>query len=214
MKEPQYFRHLSGKYSEIRTEYRSGRKDELARTVQKMAKQVNQRFYRLEKAGVGMSENAYKYAQQETGKEKPRYTESISKLNKMTRQDLYELALQLNKKIVNPTSTIGGVKALRDRRLTESVKSIENRFGIKMTPEQMKQFIDAGGDRFLNDSRKLSSGQVVMDYEEYVLQGKLSVNDFVEQLSNYFDKTSAKYSDLKKSFVSMSKKRSKRTKRK
>lgn len=203
----QYFNNLSGRFSEIRQEYKAGRKDLLAETVQKMAKQVNQRFYRLEKAGVGLGENAYRYAQKETGKEKPRYTESINKLKQMPRQELYELALQINKKLVTPSSTIGGTRMLYEKRLKASSAAIEQRFGVSISKDQLLQFIDAGGDRFLNDSHRFSSGQILKDYEQYVLNGKVSTEKFIEQLQSYQEKTSMKYSDLQREFRSLNKRR-------
>lgn len=203
----QYFKNLSGHFSEIRQEYKAGRKDLLAETVQKMAKQVNQRFYRLEKAGVGLGENAYRYAQKETGKEKPRYTESINKLKQMPRQELYELALQINKKLVTPSSTIGGTRMLYEKRLEASSAAIEQRFGVSISKDQLLQFIDADGDRFLNDSHRFSSGQILKDYEQYVLNGKVSTEKFIEQLQSYQEKTSMKYSDLQREFRSLNKRR-------
>ena len=47
-------------------------KDLIVDFVSQQAKQINQRFYRLEKVGKG-KDTAYYYAQQETGKDKPRY---------------------------------------------------------------------------------------------------------------------------------------------
>lgn len=203
----QYFNHLSGRFSEIRQEYKAGRKDLLVETVQKMAKQVNQRFYRLEKTGVGLGENAYRYAQKETGKEKPRYTESINKLKQMPRQELYELALQINKKLVTPSSTIGGTRMLYEKRLEASSIAIEQRFGVSISKDQLLQFINAGGDRFLNDSHRFSSGQIMKDYEQYVLDGKVITEKFIEQLQAYQEKTSMKYSDLQRDFRSLNKRR-------
>lgn len=203
----QYFNHMSGHFSEIRQEYKAGRKDLLAETVQKMAKQVNQRFYRLEKAGVGLGENAYRYAQKETGKEKPRYTESINKLKQMPRQELYELALQINKKLVTPSSTIGGTRMLYEKRLEASSAAIQQRFGVSISKDQLLQFIDAGGDRFLNDSHRFSSGQILKDYEQYVLDGKVSTEKFIELLQAYQEKTSMKYSDLQREFRTLNKRR-------
>lgn len=198
----QYFNNLSGRFSEIRQEYKAGRTDLLAETVQKMAKQVNQRFYRLEKAGVGLGENAYRYAQRETGKDKPRYTESINKLKQMPRQELYELALQINKKLVTPSSTIGGTRALYDKRLEFASKKLESK-GIHVSEDQLKAFIAAGGDEFLNNAERFSSEQIMIDYEEFVLSGKVSMEQFVRGLKQFQDTLDMKWSDVQSSFRSL-----------
>lgn len=198
----QYFNNLSGRFSEIRQEYKAGRTDLLAETVQKMAKQVNQRFYRLEKAGVGLGENAYRYAQRETGKDKPRYTESINKLKQMPRQELYELALQINKKLVTPSSTIGGTRALYDKRLEFASKELESK-GVSVSEEQLKAFIDAGGAEFLNNAERFSSDQIMIDYEEFVLNGKVSMDQFVRGLKQFQDTIDMKWSDVQSAFRSL-----------
>lgn len=198
----QYFNNLSGRFSEIRQEYKAGRTDLLAETVQKMAKQVNQRFYRLEKAGVGLGENAYRYAQRETGKDKPRYTESINKLRQMPRQELYELALQINKKLVTPSSTIGGTRALYDKRLEFASNKLESK-GVSVSEEQLKAFIDAGGAEFLNNAERFSSDQIMIDYEEFVLNGKVSMDQFVRGLKQFQDTIDMKWSDVQSAFRSL-----------
>ena len=198
----QYFNNLSGRFSEIRQEYKAGRVDLLAETVQKMAKQVNQRFYRLEKAGVGLGENAYRYAQRETGKEKPRYTESINKLKQMPRQELYELALQINKKLVTPSSTIGGTRMLYEKRLDFASKKLESK-NIHVSQDQLKAFIDAGGDEFLNNAERFSSEQIMIDYEEFVLNGKVSMDQFARVLKQFQDTIDMKWSDVQSAFRSL-----------
>lgn len=204
----QFYNNLSGHFSVIRSVYKSGRKDLLAKTVQKMAKQVNQRFYRLEKAGIGLGENAYRYAQKETGKDKPRYTESLHKLNGMSRHDLYELALQINKKLVTPTSTIGGTRALYEKRLELASKKLASE-DVTVTEEQLKAFIDAGGDEFLNNAKRFSSSQIMIDYEEFVLNGKVTMDQFVRGLKQFQDITSMKYSDVQKAFKSLTRRKKK-----
>lgn len=198
----QYLNNLAGRFSEIRQEYKAGRTDLLAETVQKMAKQVNQRFYRLEKAGVGLGENAYRYAQRETGKDKPRYTESLNKLKKMPRQELYELALQINKKLVTPSSTIGGTRALYDKRLDFASNKLKGN-GINVSEDQLKSFIDAGGAEFLNNAERFSSEQIMIDYEEFVLNGNVSMDQFVRGLKQFQDTIDMKWSDVQSSFRSL-----------
>ena len=99
-------------------------KDLLVNWVQKASKQVNQRLYRLEKAGVGIGDTAYRFAQMETGKEKPRYSTSTNVLNKMSNEELYSTALELNQKLMSKTSTIRGIKEITESRLSKSIADI------------------------------------------------------------------------------------------
>lgn len=180
-----------GRLDEIRTAFNNGNINELINIVQKQAHQINQRFYRLEKRGIGTGESAYVYAQRETGKEKPRYTESRNKLRAMGIADLYKLAININVKIVSPTSTVTGLQHLEDKRLSGAVKQL-NRYDININETQLKEFLDAGGYEFLN-SKYLSSDQILEDYEKYVVNGSVTMKQFIRELNRYKDASNIKY---------------------
>lgn len=184
----------AGRLNEIRNAYKTGNMNELIQIVKQQAHQINQRFYRIEKRGRGMGESAYVFAQRETGKDKPRYTESERKLREMGIADLYKLAIDINVKIVSPTSTATGLKHLENTRLSGAVKQL-NRYNINIDESQLKEFLDAGGDEFLN-SKYLSSDQLLEDYEKYVVNGNVTMKQFMRELTRYKQASNIKYNKV------------------
>lgn len=200
-------KYYETKVKEIRQEYKGGRKDLLVDTVYKMSKQLNQRFYRMEKAGVGLNETAYRYAQQETGKDRPRYSTSKSMIATMPEDLLYEFALDLNKKLLSDTSTIGGVRELVEKRLDRAVSALD-RVGVDINKDDLRKFIDAGGSDFLNDKKTLSSDQLLMDYKKFVVDGKVSMREFMDSIRNYQTSTSRDYGAVSRGFAKLNAERS------
>lgn len=195
-------KYYETKIKEIRQEYKGGRKDLLVDTVYKMSKQLNQRFYRMEKAGIGLKENAYRYAQQETGKDRPRYSTSKNMIATMPEDLLYEFALDLNKKLVSDTSTIGGVKDLIERRLDKAVEALDV-VDAQITKDQLRKFVDAGGSDFLNDKKTLSSDQILMDYKKFVVDGKIGMQEFIDSLRKYQTSTEHDYGAVSRGFAQL-----------
>lgn len=173
---------------------------EMAKEIARMSRQLNQRFYRLEKAGVGLNETAYRYAQNETGKDKPRYTTSVNKLSKMNLNDLYRLGLELNKKIVSDTSSIKGLKRVEDRRINESVKALKNTLGVKdIDEEKFKEFLMAGGSELMN-SKYMDSNQVIDDWLVLTQNGNISTKEFIREFKRFKKVTKTTYSRLQKNW--------------
>ena len=183
-----------GKLNEIRSAFKEGRINDLIQIVKKQSHQLNTRLYRLEKKGIGTSESAYIFAQRETGKEKPRYTESENKLRAMPLAELYRHAISINVKIVSPTSTATGLKHIENKRL-DSASAALARYDIHVNSDELKAFIDAGGSEFLN-SRYLSSDQIMEDYEKYVINGNVTVKQFIRELKRYKDASNIKYNKV------------------
>lgn len=194
-----------GKLDEIRNAYKNGNVNELVNIVRQQSHLLNTRLYRIEKSGVGLTSSAYVFAQRETGKTKPRYTESTNKLRNMPLQELYNLALNINVKIASPTSSQSGLKHLENVRLEQSSKALA-RYGINVSPSELKEFFDAGGSEFLN-SKYLSSDQIMEDYETYVLNGNLTVKQFLREFKRYKDQSSVKYNKVTKAWKKLNKRK-------
>ena len=155
-------------------------KDHFVDLVEQMSKQVNQRLYRLEKAGVGIGDTAYKFAQLETGKDKPRYTVSRQILENMSNEDLYERALQLNSKLVSKTSTITGIKEVTENRLSQSIESLEDSISDKnINKKEFDDFLRAGGGELMN-SKYYDSVQIVEDWLEW-RDKKLTTKEIIDE---------------------------------
>lgn len=180
------------KLNRIRELKQARDKEGLIDTAIQLSKQINQRFYRLEKQGVGLNESAYRYAQMETGKSKPRYSTSRSVLEDVSTEELYEHLLNLNQKLVSQTSTVSGVKNLVDRRIEASASSLEERIGQKIDREKYKEFLEKGGGELLNHLN-LESTQIIEDWVTFGQLGNVSVKEFMKAFTSFNEKERIDY---------------------
>lgn len=162
-------------------------KELLVQEVARMSKQLNQRFYRLEKKGIGLNETAYSYAQSETGKEKPRYTTSVNKLSQMSYNELYNLALNINVKIASGTSSIKGIKQIGKKRITKATEKLIETLNLdddEFKEEDLEEFIELGGSDLLNN-KYMDSNQVIEDFIELTKQGNITVKEFIREFKRF-----------------------------
>lgn len=176
-----------------------------AREVQKMARQVNQRLYRLEQKGIGTGDTAYRYAQKETGKEKPRYSTNLATLESMTIQELYEISIQLNAKIVSKTSTIKGLAEVEEKRLQLSEKELFKEVFEGEDRESWRTFLNTGGGELLN-SKYLSSTQIAEDWDEFVKNGGVSAKELIDIYKKEMDKSDIDYGQLRRDLIKLNQK--------
>lgn len=160
----------------------------LAREVQKKAKQINQRLYRIEKAGLSKSSYAYRRTIEE--ETKPRYTTSINKLNKMSRQELVQQAYNIQSKLSSTTSTIRGTKDLNERRIFKSLDALRKEIGrtrddIEIDEQDFKNFLEQGGGEILNN-KFYDSTQVIEDWQDNIKKG-ISTEQFVNSYNEYVE---------------------------
>ena len=167
--------------------------------AQRLAKQVNQRFYRLEKKERGLNEAAYRYAQVETNKEKPRYTTNINKISNMSEADLKEFVLTLKAKIKSPTSTFRGLKAVENKRVDNAIYSIEKNLSVKVDKQAFVEFINDGGGYLLN--KYMDSKQMVKDWLDKRKQG-ITNEEFIDTYNKYLNRTRKPFdlADVEKRF--------------
>lgn len=160
----------------------------LAREVQKKAKQINQRLYRIEKAGLSKSSYAYRRTIEE--EDKPRYTTSLNKLNKMSRQELVQQAYNIQSKLSSTTSTIRGIKALNERRIFKGLDALREeinrtRDDIEIDEQDFKNFLEQGGGEILNN-KFYDSTQVIEDWQDNIKKG-ISTEQFVNSYNEYVE---------------------------
>lgn len=160
----------------------------LAREVQKKAKQINQRLYRIEKAGLSKSSYAYRRTIEE--EDKPRYTTSLNKLNKMSRQELVQQAYNIQSKLSSTTSTIRGTKALNERRIFKGLDALREeinrtRDDIEIDIQDFKKFLEQGGGEILNN-KFYDSTQVIEDWQDNIKKG-ISTKQFVNSYNEYVE---------------------------
>lgn len=150
--------------------------------IQKKAKQINQRFYRLEKKNVGLKESAYYYAKHETGKDKPRYSVSLSKISKMSDEEAEEVLLQLNKKIKSKTSTLRGLSEVENKRLTKAIEALEDEGITDIDKELLNEFLtteykgEKGGNLI---NKYFDSNQLIEDFLEKRKEG-ITTKQFIK----------------------------------
>lgn len=183
-------------------------KELLTQEVARMSKQLNQRFYRLEKKGIGLNETAYSYAQSETGKEKPRYTTSVNKLSQLSFNELYNLALNINVKIVSGTSSIRGIKKIGEKRISKATEKLKETLNLddEFNEEDLKEFIELGGSVLLNN-KYMDSNQVIEDFIELSKQGNITVKEFIREFKR-FKKVNKKTPDrVRKNWLRLSKRK-------
>lgn len=158
----------------------------LAREVQKKAKQINQRLYRIEKKGLSKSSYAYRRTIEE--EDKPRYSTSLNKLNKMTRKELVQQAYNIQSKLSSSTSTIRGTKALNEKRVSLSLEALRNeinrtRDDIEINKDDFIKFLEQGGGEILNN-KFYDSTQVIEDWQDNIKKG-ISANQFINTYNEY-----------------------------
>lgn len=167
--------------------------------AQRLAKQVNQRFYRLEKKSVGLRESAYRYAQAETNKEKPRYTTNINKISSMSEAELTEFMLSLRKKVESPSSTIRGLRGVENRRIENSIYVLNKTLNVDINKNEYIDFIENGGGKLLN--KYMDSKQLVKNWIDKRKQG-ITTKEFIRTYNRYLDRVRKPFdqADVEKAF--------------
>ena len=167
--------------------------------AQRLAKQVNQRFYRLEKKERGLKEAAYRYAQAETNKQKPRYTTSINNISNMSDVELTEFILNLQKKVKSPTSTFRGLAGLENKRIDNSIYVLKKELNIDIDKKDFIDFIESGGGKLLN--KYMDSDQLIKNWLDKRKQG-VTTKEFIRTYNRYLNRVRKPFdqADVEKAF--------------
>lgn len=192
-----------------------GNTQRLARERRKMAKRLNQRLRTIEKKGVEKSSSAYEFAKMETGRSRPRYSESESVYERMNASDLYGEMIKMQRKLESETSTLSGLKKVENKRLTSAVDSIKRKTGVDISKKDLRDFVNNGGYQLLNDVG-YDSEQVIIDYVKFSKagDGNLTPKQFVKAYNDYKKKTKqVDYAEIKKSLVRKSEQKRKQAER-
>ena len=163
----------------------------LVKEVMRLGKIINQRFYRLEKAGIAKQSYAYQVAQGETGRDKPRYMTNEGRLRKMDRLDLYRLYREIYTKYVSNTSKEAKLKKIVEEKLEESYQAAQYiarsaGLDIEINKDDYIKFLEMMGSEYLN-STYLYSEQLIEDFIMYTQVGNLTVKEFVREYKRFKD---------------------------
>lgn len=117
----------------------SGDKLGLAKELRKMNKRINERFRQIERRD-GHPENttAYRYAMQELGHIKPRYTESLNKLLSQDINTLFKSSMDISRKLGSKSASLRGLKMITENRVSGAIEGIKTQLGIDI--EDTKEF--------------------------------------------------------------------------
>ena len=163
----------------------------LVKEVMRLGKIINQRFYRLEKAGIAKQSYAYQVAQGETGRDKPRYMINADKLKNMDRLDLYRLYRQMYAKYSSHTSKEAELKKIVEEKLEESYQAAQYiarsaGLDIEINKDDYIKFLELMGSEYLN-STYLYSEQLIEDFIMYTQVDNLTVKEFVREYKRFKD---------------------------
>lgn len=150
---PKYEPQAWSYYSPGTTDPNNLTKQELVQVIRKAAKAANQRLRSLEKSDVinTAKTGAYKYAQsQMPGKIKPRFNERPKET--VDRATLKHQYLQLREFMTMKSSTVTGVRAIKDARYQTAVQR-----GFKGTAEQwdmaVQKFFTKANEKLFDSDR-------------------------------------------------------------
>lgn len=117
----------------------NGDKLGLAEELRKMNKRINERFRQIERRD-GHPENttAYRYAMQETGQVKPRYTESLNKLLSQDINTLFKSSMDISRKLGSKSASLRGLNLITENRVSGAIEGIKTQLGIDI--EDTKEF--------------------------------------------------------------------------
>lgn len=195
-------RDTNSQMEKLKLLFKMENKKELAKEVKQMAKQINQRFYRLEKQGLENDSYAYNLSKKETGKIKPRYTESLNKLEDKPLDTLYQESMDIFSKLFSKTSKIRGVKEIQEKRITKGMETLEYNIGIKIDKNDFKQFLQLGGGEFLN-SKYLDSNQIIEDFVDATKDGNISIKEFLREFKRFKKIQKRTYPKIKRNLTNL-----------
>lgn len=170
---------------------KAGDKAGLEKQLRLMNKRLNQRFRELEKkVGDPKKLTAYEYAQNQTGMEKPRYTESPGKIGKKTIDEIYEELLDRNMKLASKTSSLEGIKYLPTNRTRGAIEGIKEQLHISLEDDEMfRKFLEEHVNDMLENNL---SSSVIFEFYENALKKQKGLKDIEEIWTLYKDRAGDK----------------------
>ena len=195
-------RDTNSQLEKLKLLFKMQNKKELAKEVKQMAKQINQRFYRLEKQGLENDSYAYNLSKKETGKTKPRYSVSLNKLEDKPLDTLYQESMDIFSKLFSKTSKIRGVKEIQEKRVNKAIENLEFSAGIKIDKNDFKQFLELGGGEFLN-SKYLDSTQIIEDFVDATKDGNISIKEFLREFKRFKKIQKRTYPKIKRNLTNL-----------
>lgn len=131
-----------------------GDKLALAYELRKLNKRLNERFRQIERRD-GHPENttAYRYAMNETGMVKPRYTESLNKILSEDINSIYKSSMDISRKLGSKSASLRGLKLISENRVSGAIEGIKTTLGVDIedTPE-FRRFLEENVNEMIDNN--------------------------------------------------------------
>lgn len=133
---------------------RAGDKEALAREVRLMNKRLNERFRQIEKRNKHPEKTTgYMYAQRELGMDRPRYTESLKKIMQEDIDRLYENALGVSRKLGSKSTSLLGLKYIKENRVQGAIEGIKKNLGIDIEDTtEFRRFLEENVNEMIDNN--------------------------------------------------------------
>ena len=126
----------------------------LAKELRKMNKRINERFRQIERRD-GRPENttAYRYAMQELGHIKPRYTESLNKLLSQDISTLFKSSMDISRKLGSKSASLRGLNLISENRVSGAIEGIKTQLGIDIEDsKEFRRFLDENVNEMIDNN--------------------------------------------------------------
>lgn len=126
----------------------------LAQELRKMNKRINERFRQIERRD-GHPENttAYRYAMQELGQVRPRYTESLNKLLSQDINTLFKSSMDISRKLGSKSSSLRGLNLITENRVSGAIAGIKTDLGIDIEDsKEFRRFLEENVNEMLDNN--------------------------------------------------------------
>lgn len=131
-----------------------GDKLALAHELRKLNKRLNERFRQIERRD-GHPENttAYRYAMNETGMVKPRYTESLNKILSEDINSIYKSSMDISRKLGSKSASLRGLNLISENRVSGAIEGIKTTLGVDVedTPE-FRRFLEENVNEMIDNN--------------------------------------------------------------
>lgn len=131
-----------------------GDKLALAHELRKLNKRLNERFRQIERRD-GHPENttAYRYAMNETGQVRPRYTESLNKILSEDINSIYKSSMDISRKLGSKSASLRGLNIISENRVQGAIEGIKTTLGVDVedTPE-FRRFLEENVNEMIDNN--------------------------------------------------------------
>lgn len=169
----------------------------LEREVARNSKQINQRFYRIEKNKRFTSEKswAYRRAIKISNKEKPRFTQTITSLKKLSTSDLISQFLEVNSLLDSDTSSVQGLKLIQKKSYATLNERLfdEGKINTPISNKELDNFFNNTDESLFSD---YGSNELINHFTNYVQNGKVTTEQFFKEFRDYQEKTDTDVFDV------------------